>query len=70
MVILEMKMLSILSHANNRNTDSLLWIPKYGPTDDQYISNIADHLQVQAPILRGHINIDPALPSTHSYSLT
>ena len=63
-------MLSILLHANSGNTDSLFLIPKYEPTDDLYISNIADHLRLQAPILRGHINIDPALPSTHSYSLT
>ena len=63
-------MLSLLSHPNSSNTDSLFLIPKYGPTDDLYISDIADDLRLQAPILRGHINIDPALPSTHSYSLT
>ena len=63
-------MLSILLDANSGNTDSLFSIPKYEHTDDMYISNIADLLRLQTNILRGHINIDPALPSTHSYSLT
>ena len=55
----------------NTCTDGLLWIPKYQPTDNltqqvyipkTNIGIISDHLQVL--ILKGHINIDPALPST------